>query len=84
MPDFEWDKDKNRQNIEKHGVSFEDACGVFDDEDRIVYPGSATSKGESRFLTVGKFAENFIIAVVYTLRSTIIRIISARSVRKNE
>ena len=28
---FEWDEDKNRFNIEKHGISFEEAVRVFDD-----------------------------------------------------
>ena len=28
---FEWDEDKNRLNIEKHGISFEEAVHVFDD-----------------------------------------------------
>jgi uncharacterized DUF497 family protein len=26
---FEWDADKNRLNIEKHGIDFEDAIEVF-------------------------------------------------------
>jgi uncharacterized DUF497 family protein len=32
---FEWDEDKNAQNIEKHGIDFNFAKRVFDDEDRI-------------------------------------------------
>ncbi len=28
---FEWDEEKNRLNVEKHGVSFEEAVHVFDD-----------------------------------------------------
>ena len=28
---FEWDEEKNRLNVEKHGVSFEEAVNVFND-----------------------------------------------------
>lgn len=28
---FEWDRDKARQNLKKHGISFEDASEVFSD-----------------------------------------------------
>ena len=31
--DFEWDEDKARSNLEKHGVSFEEASSVFLDPD---------------------------------------------------
>lgn len=27
---FEWDKNKNQQNIQKHGISFEEATEIFD------------------------------------------------------
>ncbi|MDX1920847.1 MAG: BrnT family toxin [Candidatus Caenarcaniphilales bacterium] len=28
---FEWDSKKNKINIQKHGISFEEACFVFND-----------------------------------------------------
>ena len=34
---FEYDEDKNRKNIEKHGISFKSAARVFFDYDRIEY-----------------------------------------------
>lgn len=78
---FEWDKKKNKTNVAKHGISFEDASKVFDDPDRIQY---INVKGnEKRFVTVGKVIK-FIVAVVYTVRSGLLRIISARQARKNE
>ncbi|WP_442941588.1 BrnT family toxin [Nostoc sp.] len=27
---FEWDKNKNKQNIYKHGINFEEATEIFD------------------------------------------------------
>ncbi len=78
---FEWDQKKNKVNEEKHGLSFEDAAKVFDDPDRIQY---IASKGnERRFITVGKVIK-FIVAVVYTVRSGVLRIISARQARGSE
>ncbi len=35
---FEWDEDKARANLAKHGVSFEEAALVFDDPDYVVEP----------------------------------------------
>ncbi len=36
MPKFAWDEDKNKKNQDKHGISFEDASDIFNDEDRLV------------------------------------------------
>ncbi len=81
MPPFEWDENKNKTNQKKHGISFEDASWVFDDPDRIQY---INTKGEERrFITVGKVIK-FIVAVVYTVRSGLMRIISARQARRSE
>ena len=46
---FEWDEDKNRENIEKHNVSFEIAQEAFYDENRIVLKDKKHSKKEERF-----------------------------------
>jgi uncharacterized protein len=83
MPDFEWDEEKNRINHQKHGIEFQEAKEVFDDENAVLYPG-ATKGEENRFLLVGKTIEKFIIAVVFTMRKQIYRIISARQARKGE
>jgi len=81
MPKFEWDENKNSRNKEKHGISFEDASDLFNDEDRLV---SASNRGgEKRFLTIGK-AFLVILSLVYTIRGTVIRIISARRASKRE
>ena len=37
MPEFEWDENKNKKNILKHKVSFEEAKTVFDDPDAIEF-----------------------------------------------
>lgn len=83
MDHFEWDENKNRSNQQKHGINFERAKDVFEDEDAIAYPGH-TKGGENRFLLVGKILGKFIIAVAFTIREQIYRIISARQASKDE
>lgn len=78
---FEWHDKKNDGNQKKHGLSFEDAREVFDDPDRIQYISDRGN--EKRFLTVGKVIK-FIVAVVYTVRSGALRIISARQAKQRE
>lgn len=83
MSNFEWDEHKNKSNQQKHGISFERAKDVFEDEDAITYSGH-TKDGENRFLLVGKVLGKFIISVVFMVGKQIYRIISARQARKEE
>ncbi|MCR9053529.1 MAG: BrnT family toxin [Phaeodactylibacter xiamenensis] len=65
MKAFEWDENKNRKNQQKHNLSFEQASGVFEDENRLQY--AVESKDEIRYITIGKVLK-VIITVVYTIR----------------
>ena len=49
---YEWDSAKNRANLAKHGIDFADAVAVFEDDLALTRP-DATSRGESRFVTLG-------------------------------
>jgi len=82
MLKFEWDENKNKANKQKHSIGFEKAKEIFEDENAIEFQG--TSRSELRILRIGKTLSKILIAVVYTMRSASIRIISARSARKNE
>ena len=56
---FEYDPEKNRKNIEKHGISFKNAARVFFDYDRIELYDEAHSGDEDRYDTIGSiFAGN--------------------------
>ena len=83
---FEYDPEKNRKNIEKHGISFKSAARVFFDYDRIELYDEAHSENEDRYDTIGDVsAGNFtignlrrdafkaddILFVVYTERITV-------------
>ena len=78
----EWDDNKNEKNIEKHGISFEDAALIFLDENRIEEYDEIHSDDEDRFKVIGKFDE--VLVVIYTERGEIYRLISARYANKKE
>ena len=83
MINFEWDTEKNKANIKKHGVAFEMAAKVFLDEKRIErYDAEHSSIDEARYKTIGMVGK--VLTVIYTERKTAIRIISARLAEKEE
>ena len=79
--DFEWDKNKDQENQEKHGVSFSLAQLAFLDEFRVIMEDLSHSKSEQRFYCLGKVADG-ILTVRFTYRNSIIRIIGAGYWRK--
>jgi len=79
---FEWDENKNKSNIEKHGIDFNDAKGVFNDINRTNSEDNRKDYGENRWIMIGLIA-NILLTVVYTIRNAI-RIISARRSNKKE
>jgi uncharacterized DUF497 family protein len=73
---FEWDENKNKENIEKHNVSFEIAQEAFFDKKRIIIKDSKHSNKEERFFCIGDDG-NGIITVRFTIRNENIRILGA-------
>ena len=78
----EWDDNKNRINIRKHGISFETAALVFADEERIEYYDMLHSQDEDRYVVLG--CVQGILYVVYTMRDEAARLISARMATPTE
>ena len=83
---FEWDTDKNKMNITKHGVSFEEAATVFDDENVIIILDGNHSDDEERFVALGMSAQSRVLLVCHCNRDNdcITRIISARKAENDE
>lgn len=77
---FEWDENKRRANLEKHGIAFEQAVGIFDGP---VLTLASPRAGETRWLAIGEVS-GCVIVVVYTRRGRRFRIISARRAHRNE
>ncbi|WP_353483990.1 BrnT family toxin [Haliscomenobacter sp.] len=82
MLKYEWDENKNKSNQQKHSISFERAKEVFEDQNAVEFRGNSST--EFRIMRIGKTLSKILIAVVYTLRSVSIRIISARQASKEE
>ena len=82
---FEWDETKNRSNINKHGISFQDAVYVFSDPFALSSHDEEHSEEEDRWVLLGKNLNESLLLVVHTIRSAeVIRLISARKATKNE
>ena len=72
----EWDSNKARMNIAKHGVSFEEAAEVF--LDPLCLYDDASIESESRDFVMGFSFAKRLLFVVHIERGERIRIISAR------
>lgn len=83
---FDWDEHKNILNQKKHGISFDEAKTVFEDETAILFDDPVHSEREERFLLLGmsKEANVCIVCHCYRESDTVIRIISARKATKKE
>jgi uncharacterized protein len=80
--EFEWDSDKARINLRKHGVAFEEAVDVFFDP--FHQTGDATVGSEERDFVIGYSLAQRVLLVVYVERGKITRIISARHATRHE
>lgn len=80
--EFEWDENKRLSNLSKHGIDFARAASIFNspilekEDNRYDYD-------ESRLIAIGE-TNGVILFVVYTVRGSIYRIISARRATKSE
>ena len=80
---FEWDERKSASNLQKHGISFEEACLIFEGrifswtDDRLDY-------GETRMISIGLIHQVVAVAVVHTDRQGKTRLISARLANRQE
>lgn len=83
---FEWDQRKADANEKKHGVSFEDARSVFQDERALLIDDPDHSEDEERFILLGLSSSLRLLVVCHCYRSegNVIRIISARKATARE
>jgi len=82
---FDWDDEKEKSNIEKHGIDFSTAALVFGDNNRIEKYDELHSINEDRYITIGRVSKvAVVVMVVYTEREALTRIISARLATKRE
>jgi uncharacterized DUF497 family protein len=87
---FEWDPNKNRANLAKHGIDFATAALVFGDPQMKLREDRIDEMGERRWHALGRAGGlEPVLIIVHVYRESddgeeIIRIISARKARTRE
>ncbi len=84
MLTFEWDPNKAKINLERHGVSFDEASTAFQDPLSLTIDDPLHTEDEERFILLGLSHKNRMLVVVHTERGDNIRMISARKMTKQE
>jgi uncharacterized protein len=82
--EFQWDTAKAKENLRKHGVSFEEAVSAFDDPLALTIDDESHSFDERRFITIGESKVGRLILVCHTIGEENVRIISARTPTRGE
>jgi hypothetical protein len=81
---FEWDDEKAKANLAKHGVAFEEAATVFGDPLSLTVDDPDHSTTEDRFVTIGRSVVGRVLVVVHSDHGDRIRLISARAATPRE
>ena len=81
---FEWDREKEKKNLKKYKVSFDEAMTVFYDPVSATFDDPDHSVDEQRLITVGYSSRGRLPLVSHTERGKAIRIISARTATAHE
>jgi uncharacterized DUF497 family protein len=82
--EFEWDDEKELLNLQKHGVTFEEAKAIFKDPLAVTIDDPEHSDDENRFVTIGITFFNDVYVIVHADRENRVRIISARHATRAE
>lgn len=80
----EWDSDKARRNLQKHGVSFDEASTAFGDPLSVTIDDPDHSAGEHRLLLLGETLTGKLVVIAHLDDGETIRIISARLAERHE
>jgi len=68
---FEWDEQKRKANLIKHGLDFELAEYVLADSNKKAYIDNRREYGEERYLVYGLYLDS-VLCVCYTMRVALI------------
>lgn len=81
---FEWDKGNIDKSYQKHGVTPNEAEEVFLDKNIGIERDIKHQGTEERYIAIGITLNAKLLFVVFTMRDSIIRVISARRANKRE
>jgi uncharacterized DUF497 family protein len=82
--DYVWEPAKNRDNIKKHKVSFEQAKMAIEDPHSLFQYDEAHSQTEDRYIVIGNAAGRILFINEVEIDEDTIRIVSARRAQRNE
>lgn len=80
---FEWDAGNALKNWEQHGVSQGEAEQAFFNRPVLIAVAKGTRR-ERRYAALGQSTDGRLLTVVFTIRGTLIRVISARDMSRRE
>lgn len=81
---FEWDKGNVDKNLNKHGITMDEAESVFVQADAILISDEKHSLKENRYVIIGKSNTFKYLFISFTLRNNQVRTISARRMHRKE
>ncbi|MDD5385332.1 MAG: BrnT family toxin [Gallionella sp.] len=81
--EFEWDQDKSDVCLTERGFDFAYVLHAFMDAERLIHEDTRWDYGEDRYQLLGAI-DGRVFFVVYTVRGTVLRIISARKANQRE
>jgi uncharacterized protein len=81
---FDWDKGNADKSQTKHGVSPLESEQIFFNKPLVVAPDEGHSQAEKRFYALGRTDVGRPLFVVFTIRKSLIRVISARDMNRAE
>lgn len=81
---FDWNEGNREKNWESHKVHFRECEQVFFDEGVKFFRDEEHSQTEERFLAYGQTQEGRKLVIVFMIRDSRIRVISARDQNRKE
>ena len=81
---FQWDEGKINKNLYKHKVENWECEQVFFNEPLIIFDDPKHSYSERRWAALGKTDAGKLLTVIFTKRGSLIRVISARTMKRKE
>jgi uncharacterized DUF497 family protein len=81
---FEWDSGSALKNVDKHGISCEEAESIFAQSEILILNDERHSQAEERWHAFGRSNQDRLLSVTFTVRENLLRVISARPMNKRE
>jgi uncharacterized DUF497 family protein len=81
---FDWDESNTHKNWERHRVRPEEAEDVFFNEPLVVRGDVRHSKREKRYYALGQTGIGRYLFVAFTIRGSLLRVISVRDMNRRE